>query len=209
MRETGAATMKTMSRWFCEALVGMSVLGLIVKGAAGDEMADWMAQQRRQNEEYHRQWQQWREEQDRADREAQAEREARDRAYYEAQAQQEARDKAYKEAEETQKERDAWYKWQEEQRQWYENERRQKEWDEWMGRSMGSADWGPPSGQMWFLGHRAPQSVVIFNPFVLKQKSPEEQEKVRQQATEMGQQIMSESQALPQLIENPFVRKPK
>ncbi len=201
--------MKTISRWLCGALVGMTVLGLVVKGAAGDEMADWMAQQQRQNEEYHRQWQQWREEQDRANREAQEAQAARDRAYYEAQSQQEARDKAYKEAEEAQKERDAWYQWQEEQRQWYENERRQKEWDEWMGTSMGSADGGPPSGQIWFQGHIAPQSLMILNPFVLKQKSPEDQEKVRQEATQMGQQIMPESEARPLLIENPFVRKPK
>jgi hypothetical protein len=200
--------MKTISRRICGVLLGLCMLGLIVPGARADEMADWMAEQRRQNDDYHRQWQEWRAEQDRADREAQAAQEARDRAYQEAQAEQAARDRAYQEAQQAQAERDAWYKSQEETRQYWENLRKQEEWDAWMGSSWGSADWSAPTGQIWFQGHRAPQSLVILNPFVLKQMAPEKQEKARQEATEMGQQVLSETQA-PQLIQNPFVRSPK
>jgi hypothetical protein len=235
--------MKTNSRLICGALLG---LGMIVPVVRADEMADWMAEMSRQNDEYNRQWQEWRAEQDRANQQAQAEREARDRAYQEAQAEQAARDRwyyeqqqqraaeeraqadrdawdkywrdvqadreasdrAYREAQQAQADRDAWYKSQEETRQYWENLRKQEEWDAWMGSSWGSADWSAPTGQIWFQGHRAPQSLVILNPFVLKQMAPEAQEKVRQEATEMGQHVLSESQA-PQLIENPFVRSPK
>jgi hypothetical protein len=200
--------MKTISRRICGVLLGLCMLGLIVPGARADEMADWMAEQRRQNDDYHRQWQEWRAEQDRADREAQAAQVARDRAYQEAQAEQAARDRAYQEAQQAQAERDAWYKSQEETRQYWENLRKQEEWDAWMGSSWGSVDWSAPTGQIWFQGHRAPQSLVILNPFVLKQMAPEKQEKARQEATEMGQQVLSETQA-PQLIQNPFVRSPK
>jgi len=238
--------MKTISRRIGGAFLGLCLLSLIVPGALGDEMADWMAEQRRQNDEYQRQCQAEREARDRAYYEAQAEQAARDRAYQEAQAEQAARDRyyyeqqqqreaearaqadrdawdkywrdvqadrdaadrAYREAQQAQAERDAWYKSQEETRQYWENLRKQQEWDAWMGSSGGSADWSAPTGQIWFQGHRAPQSLVILNPFVLKQMVPEQQEKARQEATEMGQLVLSESHA-PQLIQNPFVRAPK
>ena len=58
--------MKTISRRICGVLLGLFVLGLIVPVVWADEMADWMVEQRWQNDEYHCQWQQWREEQDRA-----------------------------------------------------------------------------------------------------------------------------------------------
>ena len=175
--------MKTISRRICGALLGLSVLPWIVPAVRGDE-----------NEEYHRR--------------AQEERAAADRAYYEAQKEAEARDKAYRDAEQAQKERDEWYRWQEEQRKWYENDKWQREWDAWMGLSTESWDWAP-SGQIWFQGQAPRQSVVILNPFVLAQKPLEHQEKVERQALEMGQYITPESQALPQVIHNPFVVKPK
>lgn len=190
--------MKTISLRFCGAVL-VSVLGLIVEYAGADEMAEWMAEQRRQNDEYHRQWQQWWEEAARA-------RGASDKAYQEA-------ERARAEQERARAEQEAWYKSQEVQRQWYENQKRQQEWDDWWNNhwssgSWGSADHSAGTGQIWFQGSAAWQSVVVLNPFVVKQQSPEEQEKVRQQATELGQYIMPESQALPQMIQNPFVSKP-
>jgi len=199
--------MKTISRRFCGALLGVCVLGLIVKSAGADEMADWMAEQRRQNDEYHRQWQQWWEDAARAAREAQEAQEARDRAYYEA-------ERARAEQERARAEQEAWTKSQAEQRQWYEDQKRQQEWDDWWNNHWGSAyggsaDTSATSGQIWFKGRAASQSRVILNPFVLQQKSAEVQEKVRKAATELGQYIMPEGQALPQVIQNPFVGKPK
>jgi len=135
--------MKTISRRICGALLGLFVLGLIVPVVRADEMADWMAEQRRQNDEYHRQWQQWREEQDRANQQAQAEREARDKAYQEAQAEQAARDKAYQEAQAEQAARDRAYQeaqaeqaardraYQEQQQQRDAEARAQKEQESW------------------------------------------------------------------------------
>jgi len=101
--------MKTICRRICGVLLGLGVLGWIAPVVRGDEMADWMAEMRRQNEEYNRQWQQWREEQDRLNQQAQQEREARDRAYYEAQQEREARDRAYQQAQQEQEARDKAY----------------------------------------------------------------------------------------------------
>src|SRR6185436_12669031 len=103
MRPAGAAPMKTISRRICGVVLGLGVLGLIVPVVRADEMADWMAEQRRQNDEYHRQWQQWREEQQR-------ERDAQDKYY----AERDAQAKADREWQQTQDERAAWYKWSEE-----------------------------------------------------------------------------------------------
>jgi hypothetical protein len=151
--------MKSIRRRICRVLVGLGVLGLIVPAVRADEMMEWAAEQRRQNDEYHRQWQQWREDQDRADRQAQAEREAMDSYHRQWQQWREDADRAYREAQQAQAERDRWNYEQEQQRQaqaqaqadreaydqywrdvqaardadaaWYENQRRQKEWDDW------------------------------------------------------------------------------
>jgi flagellar biosynthesis GTPase FlhF len=209
--------MKTIIRRICGVLLGLGVLGMTAPLVRADEMADWMAEQRRQNDEYHRQWQQWWEESARAAREAAEAQAARDRAYYEAQQEQAARDKAYQEAEyaraeqaRAQAEQDAWYKSQQEQQQWYEDQKRQQEWNDWWnnqggGWYGGSADNSADTGQVWFRGHAAPQSQVILNPFIVEKMTPEDQEKLRQRSKEMGQQITEG----PVLIQNPFVKSPK
>ena len=199
--------MKTISRRICGALLGVCVLGLFVKSARPDEMADWMAEQRRQNDEYHRQWQQWWEDAARAAREAQEAQEARDRAYQEA-------ERFRAEQERARAEQEASYKAEQERQQWYADQKRQQEWDDWWNNHWGSwhgesADTSATSGQIWFRGSAASQSRVILNSFVLQQKSAEVQEKVRQAATELGQYILPDGPAQPQLIENPFVRRPK
>jgi hypothetical protein len=110
--------MKMISRRIWVAFLGLGVLGLIGPSAGADEMADWMAEQRRQNDEYNRQWQEWREAADRAYQQAQQEQAARDRAYQEAQAEQAARDRYYYEQqqqraaeERAQADREAWDKY--------------------------------------------------------------------------------------------------
>ena len=50
-----------------------------------------------------------------------------------------------------------------------------------------------------------PAGVVILNPFALEKMAPADQEKVRQQATQSGQQILTEQQ----IVQNPFVRAAK
>ena len=203
--------MKTISRHICGALLGLSVLPVIVPRVRADETAEYLRRCQEERAAADRAYYEAQQEQAaraKAYYEEQAAQEARAKAYYEAQQEAEARDKAYKDAEQAQKERDEWHRWQEEERKWYENAKWQKEWDEWMGLSTESWDWAP-SGQIWFQGQAPRQSVVILNPFVLSQKPPEEQEKVRKQSVELGQYIVPESQTLPQLIQNPFVGKPK
>jgi hypothetical protein len=216
LRNTASKTMKTISRRICGVLLGLGVLGLIVPVVRADEMADWMAEQRRQNDEYHRQWQQWREEQDRANQQAQAEQAARDRAYQEQQQQREAEARAQKEQEAWDKYNREWQQSQEEVRKWWDDQRKQKEWDEWHARLTGSADWSAPAsnstpanapeirpaaaGRIRFQRYAvAQQRRVILNPFALAKMEVRDQERVRQQGTLAGLQI----------IENPFVLSPK
>src|SRR5688500_9343247 len=71
VRPTGVATMTSISRRICGVLVGLGVLGLIVPVVRADEMADWMADMQRQNEEFNRKAQEDREALDRFNREAQ------------------------------------------------------------------------------------------------------------------------------------------
>ena len=149
-----------------------------------------------------------------AEARAQADREAWDKYWRDVQAEQEARDRAYWEAQAAQAERDAWYKSQEESRQAYENERKQREWDEWHARMLGTADWsasGSYSTEPYSTGPDVqvarPAGLVILNPFALEKMAPKDQEKVRQEAQQMGQPIMSESENQP--IQNPFVPSPK
>ncbi len=247
--------MQRIVRRISVLLVGLGLLGGIVPVVWADETADSMAEQRRQNDEYHRQWREWREAQDRADQQAQAERDAADRAYQQAQQEQAARDKAYYEqqqeraaqekadyeaqqqraAEEkaqadreamdkyrrewqaTWDEQAAWHKWQEEQRQWYENERRQKEWDDWMNNSWGhwpTAEPEPtttatqiPAASLRARSAARSSAVVILNPFALETMKPEEQERVRQEATQTGLPIQDQPQGFRRkIIQNPFVR---
>ena len=63
--------MKTVSRRILSFLLGLCVVSVIVRGLGADEMADWMAEMRRQNDEFNRQEQQRREDMDRFNREAQ------------------------------------------------------------------------------------------------------------------------------------------
>ena len=132
--------MKTISRRICGVLLGLCVLGLIVPVVRADEMADWMAEKRRQNDEYHRSGssgernrigptsrrRRSREARDRAYQEAQAEQAARDRAYQEAQEEQAARDRAYQEAQAEQAARDRAYQEQQQQREAQAGRRRSK-----------------------------------------------------------------------------------
>jgi hypothetical protein len=179
--------MNTISPRICGVVLGLFVLGLIVPGIRADEMADWMAEQRRQNDEYHRQWQQWREEQQR-------ERDAQDKYY----AERDAQAKADREWQQRQDESAAWYKWNE------QKQREQQEWDAWMARvggwSTAASDSTP--GQVRVA---RPAGVVILNLFALEKMAPAEQEKVRQQATQSGQRILTEQQ----IVQNPFVRAAK
>ena len=179
--------MKTISRRICGVVLGLFVLGLIVPVVRGDEMADWMAEQRRQNDEYQRQWQQWREEQQR-------ERDAQDKYY----AERDAQAKADREWQQTQDERAAWYKWNE------QKQREQQEWDAWMAR-MGQWSTGAHDSTPGQVRVARPAGVMILNLFALEKMAPAEQEKVRQQATQSGQQILTEQP----IVQNPFVRAAK
>src|SRR5580765_6513754 len=76
IQPTRATTMKTTSRRIFGALLGLCVLPVTVPGVRGDETADWMAEMRRQNDEFNRQAQEDREARDRFNREAQEERDA-------------------------------------------------------------------------------------------------------------------------------------
>ena len=179
--------MKTISRRICGIVLGLGVLGLIVPAVRADEMADWMAEQRRQNDEYHRQWQQWREEQQR-------ERDAQDKYY----AERDAQAKADREWQQTLDERAAWYKWNE------EKQRQQQEWYAWMAR-VGEWSTAASNSSPGQVPVARPAGVVILNPFALEKMPPADQEKVRQQATLSGQQIQPEQQ----IVQNPFVRAAK
>jgi hypothetical protein len=209
--------MKTIIRRICGVLLGLGVLGMTAPLVRADEMADWMAEQRRQNDEYHRQWQQWWEESARAAREAQAAQEAQARWDQQIQEQRDAADRAYQEEqrvraeqERVRAEQDAWYKSQQEQQQWYEDQKRQQAWNDWWNNHMGIGSWGSAdnsadTGQVWFRGHAAPQSLVILNPFIVEKMAAEDQEKLRLRSKELGQQIKEG----PVLIENPFVKSRK
>ena len=225
------ATMKTISRRICGVVLGLGVLGFIVPVVRADEMADWMAEMQRQNEECRRKAQEDREAQDRANQQAQAEQAARDRAYQEAQQEQAARDRAYREAQqeqearakadyEAQQQREAqdksqadkeswdkyWREWQQTQDEraaWYEKQRREQEWEEWMNR--GREDWWAAGSDSTKAPVARPAGLVILNPFALEKMAPKDQKSLRQLATQMGQTIMQEQQ----IIQNPFVRLPK
>jgi hypothetical protein len=71
--------MKTTSRRIFGALLGLCVLSVIVPGVRADETADWMAEMRRQNDEFNRQAQEDRDARDKFNREAQEAREAMDK----------------------------------------------------------------------------------------------------------------------------------
>jgi hypothetical protein len=77
--------MKTTSRRIYGALLGLCVLFVIVRRVRADETADWMAEMRRQNDEFNRQAQEDRDARDKFNREAQEERAARDKWNREAQ----------------------------------------------------------------------------------------------------------------------------
>ena len=192
--------MQTISR-ICGVLLGLCVLGSIRPVAWADDEYDRQQAEQAARDRAYQEAQAAREAQDRWDEQQRQWREAQDKA----QADREAMDKYWREWQQTLDERAAWYKWQEEQRKWYENEAWQKSYDEWMGR--GSADWSA-AGSDSTPGRVPvvrPAGLVILNPFALQQMAPEDQEKVRQQATLSGQPIMQESQ----LIQNPFVVAPK
>src|SRR5260221_1310678 len=76
IRQPGVTTMKTISRRIFGALMGLCVMSVIVPAVRADETADWMAEMRRQNDEFNRQAQEMREFMDKFNREAQAERDA-------------------------------------------------------------------------------------------------------------------------------------
>ena len=212
-------------------VLGLIVQGLIVPSAAADEEYDrqWREAQDRANQEAQAQRDaQDRDARDRAYREAQAEQAARDRYYYEQQQQREAEykaqadreawdkywrdvqadrdaaDKAYWEAQKAQAERDAWYKSQEESRQFWENIRQQEEYDKYWQNFWGTDDWSAASDST-SRNVRQPAGLVILNPFALEKMKPDDQERVRQEATQMGQPIRQESE----IIQNPFVPSPK
>ena len=65
--------MKTTSGRICGALLGLCVLSVIEPGVRADETADWMAEMRRQNDEFNRQAQEDRDARDKFNREAQEE----------------------------------------------------------------------------------------------------------------------------------------
>jgi hypothetical protein len=147
---TGVTTMKITSRRICGALLGLCVLSVIVRGAGADEMAAWMAEMQRQNDEFHRKAQEDREAMDRFNREAYAEREARDKYWREVYEQRDAADKAYREEQaareaqdranyEAQQQRDAWDKYYREVQEArdaqdkanYEAQQQRDAWDRW------------------------------------------------------------------------------
>src|SRR5262249_4654893 len=59
-------------------LLGVCVMSVMVRGVRADDTADWMAEMRRQNDEFNRQAQEDRDARDKFNREAQEERDARD-----------------------------------------------------------------------------------------------------------------------------------
>jgi len=225
--------MKAIGRWSCGALLSLSVLALIVPVVRADEMADWLAEMRRQNEEFHRKAQEDREALDRFNREAQEAREAMDRYNQQVQAEREASDRAYREAQEAreamdrynqqvqeardaqdkyyrerdlrdaQQERDAWDKWNREMQEWRDSQQKQQEWEDWSRNLWGSADWSAAGSNS---NYAIPQPLVILNPFALEKMKPQDQERVRQQATQMNHPIMQSSQ---RIMKNPFVRSSK
>ena len=88
----------------------------------------------------------------------------------------------------------AYYKWSE------QKQREDQEfyaWMAWMGGWSTAASDSTP-GQV-----PVARPVVILNPFALEKMAPADQEKVRQQATQSGQQILTEQQ----IVQNPFVAR--
>jgi len=94
---------------------------------------------------------------------------------------------------ERQDERAAWHTWLEgtyrQREEWYE-------WEAWVS----TGGWNSTEAQVV-----RPAGLVILNPFALEKMAPADQEKVRQQATQSGQQILAEQQ----IVQNPFVRAAK
>ena len=204
--------MKTISRRICGVLLGLGVLGLIVPVVRADDMADWWAERQRQDEECRRKAQEEREAADRAYQQAQQEQAARDRAYYEAQQEQAARDRAYYEAQQeqaarakadyeaqqqreaqdkAQADRESWDKyWRDvhaeraEQAAWWEKQRQ--------GAGVGGVDEprerGLVGGGIGFQGPHTWPASGPGDPESLRpaKMAPEDQEKVRQQATQIG-----------------------
>src|SRR3954467_8693654 len=131
------ATMKTTSRRIWGVLLCLCVLSATMRGAGAEEPGDWMAEMRRQNDEFNRQAAADREAMDKFNREAQAERDARDKWNQQAQADREAMDKFNRDAQEDRAARDKWNqqvqadreatdKWNQEVQQWRDNEQKQK-----------------------------------------------------------------------------------
>jgi len=220
--------MKSISRQIFGALLGLYVASLTVRCAVADEMADWMAEMRRQNDEFNRQAQQQREDMDRFNREAQEMRDFMDKLNREAQ-----------------KERDAWYEWNRQVQQWRDDERKQQEWDEWRNRLTGDAEAAAPAAesvtvaakvtvpeskapksalpkstlpktllvrpagarQFWFPARSVTQQpLVIVNPFVSQSQSSQNQQPAGQQIIPTRQQMTPWRGEFSQVIENPFVR---
>jgi hypothetical protein len=232
MRRTGS--IKAISRLLGGLVLGLGLLPLIAPAVRADEMADWMAEMRRQNDEFNRKAAEDREAMDRFNREAQAERDARDKWNREAYEAREAMDKWNKEAQEAreamdkfnreaQAERDAGDKWNREVQQWRESFQKQQEWDDWLNQLRGSPQSDaaatsskptPPKASA-AVPAPAPQvhlpavpqrQPVPLNPGAFRQMALQNQARVRQQIMQARQQVTA---APPQEIQNPFVGSPQ
>jgi hypothetical protein len=226
--------MKTIRRRICGALLGLCVLGVIVPVVPADDMADAMAEMRRQDEECRRKAQEEREAADKAYQQAQQEQAARDRAYYEAQQEQAARDKAYYEAQQeqaarakaeydAQQARDAqdraqadreswdkyWREWQQTQDEraaWYKwNEEERQRWEK-QRQEQEWEEWMNRGREDWSAGSNSnsPYSYAVPRPPVIL--NPFVQHKASEDQEKARQQATQSGQ---QMIENPFSRSPK
>jgi hypothetical protein len=191
-----------MKRWI-QSLVTLIAASFAAAAPApaarADEMADWMAEMRRQNDEFNRQAQEDREAMDRFNREAQEAREAMDKFNREAQAERDARDN-----------------WNREVQEWRVNEQKQKEWDDWRDRLVGSPQTGSPAAGPKSTPPKAPaarpapapqvrpivpavrrQRLVYQNPAAFRRMVRQNQARVRRQIMQTRQQMMQARQNFP------------
>jgi len=185
-----------MNRWIRPMITLLAASVAAAGPARADEMADWMAEMRRQNDEFNRQAQEDREAMDRFNREAQEAREAMDKFNREAQAERDARDN-----------------WNREVQEWRVNEQKQKEWDEWRQRLTGSPEANSPAARPKPAPPKAPaarpapvpqvrpsvpavarQRLVFQNPAAFRRMVRQNQARVRQQIMQMRQQMMQARQ---------------
>lgn len=176
-------TMKKISRQIGGALLGLCVSAVVVRGAQADEIADWIADMRRQNDEFNRQ--------------AQADRDAMDKFNREAQADRDAREKWSQQVQEAQREINAW---------------NQRNLEAQQSQGILPAA-GAQSTSQQARAARPPQvrsfapavaqwPPVPQNPAVLQQI-------VQQRQAQARQQMMEVPRSPPQLIINPFVNASK